>query len=80
MCEVSVKSNFDWWKGKQVRILYELVTVFCKLMRYSTGEPGRRKEAIEQWAGRPAFHSTGIEYSGHEELAVRNRLRKIAFV
>ena len=24
------KEGSDWWKGKQVRILYELVTVFCK--------------------------------------------------
>ena len=58
------------WKGKQVWILYELVTV----IREGRQKPLGNREGVgpfERSAGRPALAKYGNESSGHEELAVR---------
>ena len=64
-----------WWKGKQVWILYELVTVFCELwILHATGRPGRL--ILERLSNKPGYLPFTVQEhicSGHEELAVQNR-------
>ena len=74
MCKVS--DMRVRWKGKQVWILHELVTVFCKQGNDPLGNrEGDRCAGVKSWSNEPGdlpFAVQERKSSGHEELAVRN--------
>ncbi len=80
MRKVSVGQNIGLIKGKQVRILYELVTVFCKQKLQIHWETGKGADAMSDKPGDLPFAVQERKSSGHEELAVRNEITELYMV